>query len=98
MASSPNEADLCRRRLDLGLGVEVCWPYRPQEKGSLENLVGWVKGSFFKQRRFLDRSDLEQQLREWLTETNTDQQPHCLTRNGRHEAVTVRRHTLSALR
>jgi transposase len=57
--------------LDLGLGVEVCWPYRPQEKGSVENLVGWVKGSFFKQRRFLDRTDLEQQLREWLSETNT---------------------------
>jgi transposase len=44
--------------LDLGIGVEVCWPYRPQEKGSVENLVGWVKGSFFKQRRFLDREDL----------------------------------------
>jgi transposase len=57
--------------LDLGIGVEVCWPYRPQEKGSVENLVGWVKGSFFKQRRFLDRADLAQQLREWLTETNT---------------------------
>jgi transposase len=57
--------------LDLGLGVEVCWPYRPQEKGSVENLVGWVKGSFFKQRRFLDHADLEQQLREWLTEANT---------------------------
>src|ERR671911_1993620 len=56
--------------LDLGLGVEVCWPYRPQEKGSVENLVGWVKNSFFKQRRFLDRTDLEQQLREWLTEAN----------------------------
>jgi transposase len=51
--------------LDLGLGVEVCWPYRPQEKGSVENLVGWVKGSFFKQRRFLDREDLERQLAEW---------------------------------
>jgi transposase len=57
--------------LDLGIGVEVCWPYRPQEKGSVENLVGWVKGSFFKQRRFLDRADLERQLREWLTDGNT---------------------------
>ena len=56
--------------LDLGIGVEVCWPYRPQEKGSVENLVGWVKNSFFKQRRFLDREDLERQLREWLTEGN----------------------------
>jgi transposase len=57
--------------LDLGIGVEVCWPYRPQEKGSVENLVGWVKNSFFKQRRFLDREDLERQLRVWLTEGNT---------------------------
>lgn len=57
--------------LDLGIGVEVCWPYRPQEKGSVENLVGWVKNSFFKQRRFLDREDVERQLREWLTEGNT---------------------------
>jgi hypothetical protein len=57
--------------LDLGLGVEVCWPYRPQEKGSVENLVSWVKGSFFKQRRFLDRADLERQLHDWLTTANT---------------------------
>src|SRR5262249_43743348 len=32
--------------LDLGIGVDVCWPYRPQEKGSVENLVGWVKKLF----------------------------------------------------
>jgi hypothetical protein len=48
--------------LDLGIGVEVCWPYRPQEKGSVENLVGWVKGSFFKQRRFLDLDALFKRL------------------------------------
>jgi Mu transposase, C-terminal domain len=47
------------------------WPYRPQEKGSVENLAGWVKNSFFKQRRFLDRDDLERQLHEWLGDTNT---------------------------
>ena len=44
--------------LDLGLGIEVCWPLSPEQKGSIENLVGWVKGSFFKQRRFLDDADL----------------------------------------
>ena len=38
--------------LDLGLGIELCWPARPEQKGSIENLIGWVKGSFFKQRRF----------------------------------------------
>lgn len=58
--------------LDLGLGIEVCWPYRPQQKGSVENLVGWVKGSFFKQRRFLDREDLALQLVEWHREVNCE--------------------------
>lgn len=57
--------------LDLGLGIEVCWPHAPQQKGAIENLVGWVKGSFFKQRRFLDAADLRQQLRDWLVEVNT---------------------------
>jgi transposase len=57
--------------LELGLGVEVCWPHAPQQKGAVENLVGWVKGSFFKQRRFLDEEDLCAQLRAWLEEVNT---------------------------
>ncbi len=47
---------------ELGIGVELCWPHAPNQKGSVENLVGWVKGSFFKQRRFWDRHDLETQL------------------------------------
>ena len=57
--------------LDLGLGVELCWPHSPEQKGSIENLVKWVKGSFFKQRRFLDEEDLVCQLQEWLVEVNT---------------------------
>jgi transposase len=56
--------------LDLGLGIEVCWPYSPRQKGAVENLVGWVKGSFFKQRRFLDEEDLRRQLIEWHEEVN----------------------------
>jgi transposase len=65
--------------LDLGLGIEVCWPFSPEQKGSIENLVGWVKGSFFKQRRFLDDADLRTQLAEWRTEVNT-QRPCRATR------------------
>ena len=53
--------------LDLAVGIEVCWPASPRQKGAVENLVGWVKGSFFKQRRFLDEADLQAQLIEWLT-------------------------------
>jgi len=33
--------------------------------------VGWVKGSFFKQRRFFDGADLLTQLAEWRSEVNT---------------------------
>ena len=57
--------------LDLGMGVEVCWPRSPRQKGAVENLVGWVKGSFFKQRRFLDEADLLAQLAAWRVEVNT---------------------------
>jgi transposase len=57
--------------LELGLGVELCWPHQPRQKGSDENLVGWVKGSFFKQRRFVDEEDLRSQLAEWRTDVNT---------------------------
>jgi len=43
-------------------------------KGSVENLVGFVKGSFFKQRRFHDAADLRVQLAEWHREVN-DERP-----------------------
>jgi transposase len=57
--------------VDYGIGVELCTPRRANEKGSAENLVGWVKGSFFKVRRFHDREDVRRQLGEWLVEGNT---------------------------
>ena len=38
----------------------------------MEELVKWVKGSFFKQRRFQDRDDLQAQLTHWLREMNTE--------------------------
>ena len=60
--------------LEMGVGVELCWPYRPQQKGSVENLVGFVKSSFFKVRRFHDAEDLEQQQRDWEREVN-EQRP-----------------------
>jgi transposase len=58
--------------LEIGFTAEVCWPHAPRQKGSVENLVGWVKGSFFKQRRFRDRPDLVDQLGQWLHEVNTE--------------------------
>src|SRR5712691_3252746 len=58
--------------LEMGVGVELCWPYRAQQKGSVENLVGFVKSSFFKVRRFHDEEDLRQQLVEWHREVNEE--------------------------
>ena len=58
--------------VDIGFTAEVCWAYSPNQKGSVENIVGWVKSSFFKQRKFQDLEDLELQLIEWLDQANTE--------------------------
>jgi len=58
--------------LEIGFTAEVCWPYQPRQKGAVEELVKWVKGSFFKQRRFQDMDDLLAQLTQWLPEMNTE--------------------------
>ena len=42
-----------------------------QQKGAVEQLVGWVKRSFFACRRCHDRADLERQLAAWLTDIST---------------------------
>jgi transposase len=57
--------------LDYRFAPELCTPRRGQEKGSAENLVGFVKNGFFKVRRFHDRADLLVQLIAWLLEVNT---------------------------
>src|SRR6266571_2146426 len=58
--------------LDYRFAPELCWPRAGQQKGAVENLVGWVKKSFFTCRRFHDRADLEQQLTNWLRTVNTE--------------------------
>jgi transposase len=58
--------------LEMGIGVELCWPQQPNQKGAVENLVGFVKSSFFKVRCFHDQEDLEQQLVEWHREVNQE--------------------------
>jgi len=56
---------------ELNAAVMLCTPYQPQQKGSVERAVKWVKGSFLSQRRFLDDADLVSQLAAWLAEVNT---------------------------
>lgn len=57
--------------VDIGVGVEMCAPRSGNQKGTVERLVGWVKSSFFKHRKFQDELDLRAQLAAWLTEVNT---------------------------
>jgi transposase len=58
--------------IDYGFTIELCTPHQPQQKGAVENLVGFVKRSFFRARRFQDlTTDLPQQLAAWLVEMNT---------------------------
>ena len=65
------ESHLCGRGARSGPRGRGLLAVSGPEKGAVENLVGWVKGSFFKQRRFLDREDLARQLGAWLVEANT---------------------------
>ncbi len=82
---------------ELAVAPDACWPYRPNQKGGVENLVGWVKGSFFKCRRFADMADLERQLVEWLTEVNT-QRPSRATGEIPESRMIAERERLRPLR
>lgn len=82
--------------VDYGFGVELCWPRRANQKGSVENLVGWVKGSFFKVRRFHDREDLDRQLTAWLHEANTER-PSRATNEIPADRVDAERQRMTAM-
>ncbi|MGH7645350.1 MAG: IS21 family transposase [Gemmatimonadales bacterium] len=63
---------LAQVAIDYGFTVERCTPHQPQQKGAVENLVGFVKRRFFRARRFQDVvTDLPAQLGAWLLEVNT---------------------------
>jgi transposase len=57
---------------EIGIVPMAHWPYRPQEKGSVENLVGFAKSNFFKVHRFRNRQDLEEKLEAWHREVNEE--------------------------
>jgi transposase len=57
--------------IDIGVGVEMCAPRSGNQKGAVEHLVKWVKGSFFKHRKFQDETDLKAQLEAWHLDVNT---------------------------
>ncbi|MGH7663736.1 MAG: IS21 family transposase [Gemmatimonadaceae bacterium] len=65
-------ATLAQVAIDYGFTVELCAPRSPEQKGAVENLVGFVKRAFFRARCFTDLTDdVPRQLSEWLIEVNT---------------------------
>lgn len=48
----------------------LCAPRSGNQKGSVERVVGYVKNSFLRVRKFRDLADLESQLADWLHEVN----------------------------
>ncbi len=52
---------------------DVCWPYSGNQKGSVENLVGWVKDNFLSGREFIDDRDMVNQCNQWLNKINNSQ-------------------------
>jgi transposase len=57
---------------EANLICEPAYPYAGNQKGAVENLIGFTKGSFLQARRFLDRRDLERQRVEWLYTVNEE--------------------------
>ncbi len=56
--------------LELGVGAEMCAPRSGNQKGAVEQVVKWVKNTFFKWRKFVDEEDLVAQLGAWVREVN----------------------------
>jgi hypothetical protein len=53
---------------DVDFHPEACAPASGNQKGSVEQLVGWVKANFLKGRSFMDDKDLAVQCATWLTD------------------------------
>ncbi|MEW5837157.1 MAG: IS21 family transposase [Pseudomonadota bacterium] len=56
---------------EFGFHPEACTPGAGNQKGSVESLVKWVKGSFLSGRVFADDADLAVQQADWLDAVNT---------------------------
>jgi transposase len=73
-------ATLAQTAIDYGFTIELCAPRSPEQKGSVENLVGFVKAGFFRARRFDNTGeDLLGQLQDWLFLVN-EERPSRATR------------------
>jgi transposase len=60
-----------RFAVEFGFHPQACAVARGNQKGSVENLVKWVKGNFLAGRSFADDGDLAAQNADWVERANT---------------------------
>ena len=51
--------------------IPLCYPYRPETKGKIENTIKFLKNNFWAGRVFESLSDINVQCQEWLKKVNT---------------------------
>jgi len=54
-----------------GFDVKLCYPYRPQTKGKVENSIKFIRNNFFAGREFSSLQDMNNQLSLWLENVNS---------------------------
>ena len=54
-----------------GIVVRLCYPYRPQTKGKIENTIKYLRYNFFNGRTFSTLNDINSQCMEWLNKVNS---------------------------
>ena len=54
-----------------GIVIRLCYPYRPETKGKIENTIKYLRYNFFNGRTFTDLNDINLQCNEWLKRINS---------------------------
>ena len=54
-----------------GIVIRLCYPYRPETKGKIENTIKYLRYNFFNGRVFSDLNDINMQCNEWLKRINS---------------------------
>ena len=53
-----------------GIVIRLCYPYRPQTKGKIENTIKFIRGNFWNGRTFSSIDDINAEAYSWLTAVN----------------------------
>ncbi len=54
-----------------GIVIRLCYPYRPETKGKIENTIKYLRYNFFNGRTFTDLNDVNIQCAGWLNKVNS---------------------------